>query len=408
MRRPRRVAALLACALLSASGCAGDRRVERTPVSFWTTRAPETLAGALRAFEEANPSLRVELRTLPASHLVDSVDVALAAGRAPDLCEVVSDRLGPWLERGTLSDWSAGVADLRPVMRGWEPCMVGDAIYALPWTVRAPVLLYDKALFASAQLDSSEAPATWDEFRTAAARVARTRGGARGFGIAAGSPSEYVSAWLTWAPGADDEAGEERPHTGRFASAGNANALAFLQSLVPYSIVAPQDSLEREFVRGRLGLVVAEPSLAARARAAGRSVGLAALPKRTSGAEETGPFASGDALVSFTTSRHKEDALRLARSLVEPSSLEALAAAEPLMVPARVGADTLAAFRGRAETVEALRLLATSRHRPHVRDWDTLEVHLGEAVAEVLAGRVSPERALAAADTFATSRRGIR
>ena len=401
-------AALLAVSLFATAGCAPKRAVERTPVAFWTSRSQESLAGALRAFEDANPSLRVVLRTLPASELPDSVEAALTAGRAPDLCEVGMEDLGPWLERGVLTDWSAGVADLRPAMRGWESCMVGDAIYAMPWTLRAPVLLYDRELLARANCDSAQAPDSWDAFRTAAGRVSRLRGGVRGFGIAAGTPAEYARAWLAWAPGAGGELVSSGLDSSRVASAANADALAFLQSLVPFSLVAAQDSLEREFVRGRLGLVLADPSLALTARAAGRNVGVAGLPSRGSDSLEFGPYASGEALVSFSVSRRKEDALRLARSLVDPASLEAQAAAEPDLLPARVGADTLAAFRGRADAVAALRMLATARTRPRMRDWARVEAHLGGAVEQVLAGRATPERALASADTFVTTHLGER
>ena len=409
MRRARLGAAVLAAAVLvAAAGCAPKRAAERTPVSFWTSRTAESLAGAVRAFEDANPSLRVAVRTLPASVMADSVEVALASGHAPDLCEMPTDSLGPWLERGVLTDWSAGVADLRPVLRGWGSCMLGDAIYALPWTLRAPVLLYDRELLARAGVDSSDAPATWDAFRTAAARVSRLGGGVSGYGIAAGSPAEHADTWLQWAMAAGGELVSDELDSSRVASEANAEALTFLRSLVPFSRVAPRDSLEREFVRGRLALLVADPSLASAARAAGRRVGLAALPRRSAASEEAGPWASGEALVSFTSSRHKEDALRLARSLVEPASLESLAAAEPGMLPARVGADTLAAFRDRADAVAALRLLATSRPRPPVRDWAPVEARLGEAVARVLDGLATPERALAEADTFVTTHLGTR
>ncbi len=401
-------AALFAVMLFAATGCAPKRVVERTPVAFWTSRSEASLAGAVRAFEEANPSLRVVLRTLPASELADSAEAALAAGRAPDLCEVSMEELEPWLERGVLTDWSAGVADLRPAMRGWESCMVGDAIYALPWTLRAPVLLYDRELLARAKCDSTQAPDSWDAFHTAASRVSRLRGGVRGFGIAAGTPAEYARAWLAWAPGAGGELVSSGLDSSRVASPANADALAFLQSLVPFSLVAAQDSLEREVVRGRLGLVIADASLALTARAAGRSVGVAGLPSRGIDSLAYGPYASGEALVSFSASRRKEDALRLARSLVDPASLEAQAVAEPDLLPARVGADTLAAFRDHADAVAALRMLATARTRPRMRDWPRVEAHLGEAVEQVLAGRATPERALAWADTFVTSHLGDR
>ncbi|MBK7367908.1 MAG: hypothetical protein IPJ04_08315 [Candidatus Eisenbacteria bacterium] len=49
----------------------------------------------------------------------DSIAAALASGALPDLCVLDSTAMPALLERGDLSDWSAGVADLRDSLTGW-------------------------------------------------------------------------------------------------------------------------------------------------------------------------------------------------------------------------------------------------------------------------------------------------
>src|SRR5262249_56074556 len=98
------------------------------------------------------------------------VGAAGEAGHPPDLCELDRDEVARFMDRGWLSDWSAGVADLAPGVRGWELCRLGDALYGLPWLLDTRVLLYNRALLARAGLDSTRAPETWDELHAASAR----------------------------------------------------------------------------------------------------------------------------------------------------------------------------------------------------------------------------------------------
>ena len=45
--------------------------------------------------------------------------------------ELSPEQAERFINDGLLSDWSAGVADLKPAVRGWELCSLGDAVYGL-------------------------------------------------------------------------------------------------------------------------------------------------------------------------------------------------------------------------------------------------------------------------------------
>jgi ABC-type glycerol-3-phosphate transport system substrate-binding protein len=406
--RPPGSLLLVALLLLPAGGCVPRRPAERPAVTFWTSWPRAAVAPLLDRFHAAHPGVRVELRELPAGALADSARAAVVGGHPPDLCQLPGEDLGEWLAGGSLSDWSAGVADLRSQLRGWEQCMVGDAIYGLPWTLSAPVLVYDRDLFARAGLDSARAPATWAEVRGAALRVRRLTGVAHGLGLAWGSPAERTASWLPWAFVADGAIPGVGGDSSRIACPGNEEALAFLASLRPALLLAPRDSLERAFVAGRLGMLLADATLAEAAARAGRRPGAGLVPRPAEASGLSASPASGAVLASFTHSRRKEDALRLARFLVEPASALALSAAVPEALPSRVDADSVGAFAARPFAAIALRQLATARYTPRLRGWPALEARLGEAVGDVIEGRASAAAALAAADSFAASRRTAR
>ncbi len=405
---PRPVGPLLAglawLALL-AGGCAPRRAAERPAVTFWTAFPRAAVEPLVARFHAANPGIRVELRQLPKAAIADSARAALAAGRPPDLCQLAGGSLGEWLADGSLSDWSAGVADLRGELRGWEQCMVGDAIYGLPWTLSAPVLVFERGLFARAGLDSARAPATWAEVR-AAAQALRRLPGVHGLGLAWGSPAERSASWLPWALVNDGGLPGPGPDSSRFARAENAQALEFLASLRPALLLAPRDSLERAFVAGRLGMLLADATLAEAAERAGRHPGAGLVPRPAEASGLSASPASGAVLVSFTHSRRKEDALRLARSLVEPASAFALLATVPGALPAR--ADAESALAGRPFAAIVLRQLVTARYAPRGRGGAALEARLGAAVADVVEGRAAAAAALAAVDSGAASPRAGR
>lgn len=407
MIRGRRLLAFACVAFACvAFACTPRGPVERPPVEFWVSWPLEAVTPIVQRFEAENPGIHVRLRHLPDGVRDDSLAYALQTGHAPDLCQLTGARMPGWLAGGSLSDWSAGVADLRDSLRGWDLCMVGDAIYGLPWTLRTPVLLYEKRLFARAGLDSTHAPATWGELRSAAARLDRLPGGIHGFGVPAGSARELTRTWLPWVWSDGGDLFTAGRDSSRLHEPSAVAALELLVSLEQSGLAASRDSLEREFLAGRLGMLVADPSLAEAALRAGLRPGAALVPASDRGTSAT--WADGEVLVSFTGSRHKEQALKLARYLVLASSAQSLAAAAPAAWPSRVDAESTAWYSQRPNGAVTLRQLATAHFAPRHRDWPALEARLGEAVWEALSGRASASAALAGADSFVVSQLGSR
>ena len=401
MRRGGARGASILVVLALALSCGRRTSTHPVEVTFWQTWPVEAIAPLARRFEDANPGVHIVITQLPSEGATDTLALAAQSGRPPDLVELTPEQTADFIDQGLLSDWSAGVADLKPDVRGWELCSLGDAMYGLPWLLRTRVLLWNRALFARAKLDTTRAPGTWDELKDAAARIEKLGGGVHGFGLT-DAPGERFVSFMTFAWGNGGELLSARLDSCRIDSPENAEALEFLLSLAPVSLVAGRDSLASEFERGRLGLWIADAGYAveARRRDPGLPLGAALVP---SPAEDHGTHAStgtGTVLASFTRSRRKEDALRFARYLGERQNTLALAAALQTVFPPHPGVEEAPEYRDRPEVRLILRQLETAHFEPLLRDRNLMLGAVDSLVGDALAHRRSARATVGLADSL--------
>jgi len=406
------VAGLALAMLAIGSGCTprAPEPARAREIVFWTTFPQRAVAPVLARFEAANPGVHVVPVTLPAASAHDSIAAAVAAGRTPDLCQFASADLPAHLASGALSDWSAGVADLRDTLLGWPTCMVGDAIYGLPWVLHTGALFYDKALLSRAGLDASRPPETWQQLEAASARVQRLRGGVHGCGIPSGGGGGRFEMFMPLAWGDSSDVLSPAGDSTRFDCPGSVEALELLMRLRRAGVVADRARLEDEFAAGRLGFLVADGALFARlhGNAAART-GVAPLPSPSASYGHHAALASAEVLASFTTSKRKEDALRLARFLLLPDNVLALVAAVPGALPAYRGAEAWKRYQDRPGERTLVHGLEAARYAPVHHEWPAMEAAIEFELALALDGRKSAERAVTDADSTLAelaSRRG--
>ncbi|MEQ1834762.1 MAG: sugar ABC transporter substrate-binding protein [Candidatus Eisenbacteria bacterium] len=409
MRRLRRLGpiaavVLLALAAVLAGACA--RSPKKQQVVFWITWPIDAVRPIEQRYEALHKDINVKLVVMPWEGLRDSLAAALAAGNPPDLCQMHSTDLPPFLSGSSLSDWSAGVADLRPALRGWPMVMVGDAIYGLPWLLRTQVLYWNRDLFFRAKLGPARGPQTWDELRQAATAIQRLRDGVHGYGLAVTDSGATFRAVLPYLLSNGGSLMTEEFDSSRVDSPENLQALEFVQSLRPSTLLASDDSLAREFEAGRLGLLLAGSELGVRLQRSGRGprYGVELVPRPAPERGARTALAAGEVLVSFTNSHHKEDALRLARFLVQDDNALALATLIQFMQPASVTADTAAWYRTRPEQQIMFRQLASVAYLPQHRDWAAMHRVLANEFGAAIGGWRGARAALAVADTFVARR----
>jgi len=411
--RAARPIALAAALAMLGFGCAREPR--RTQIVFWQSRPLEAIAPLLRQFEAEHPEFAVKLQQLPPRQMADSIDAALRSGHLPDLCECPSPMMPRLVAGAVLADWSAGVADLRDSVRGWELCSRGETIYGLPWVLEPRMLFFNRSLFARAGLDSARAPETWEEMARDAAsieRLARHTPGSDVHGLGLGDPGseQQFEDFMPLAWGRGGEILSADLDSSRFDSPENREALGFLLRLRRAGALGSVEQLGRDFAAGRLGLVCADGALAGRIAPGTLDFGVALMPRPDGEQGRHASIARGGVLASFRDSHQKEAALRLARFLIDPERVQRVSAGEIGVVPARLAADRPPASppaAGGAAAIERAMILQIEdvHFPPNHAAWDSMKLAIQAGLARAWTDSLAPPDSAAARATAAVDRR---
>lgn len=114
---------------------------------------------------------------------------AFVAGEAPDVCVMVINSTKVFADGGMIQpiDDFVSTDDLNDFWPGlMDNCKVDGKLYGVPYLRSTPVLYYNKTLFDKVGLDSSAAPATWDDMVKASDALASA--GVKGYGF-------YADSW---------------------------------------------------------------------------------------------------------------------------------------------------------------------------------------------------------------------
>lgn len=137
-------------------------------------------------FEKANPNIKIESKDAFPCSDPTTFEAKLSGGQMEDLFYVNYTNVQTVLARGGAADISAHMdklvagKELRPdLVKYFQDA--GGKTFGVPRTNYSMGLVYNRALFTKAGLDSNKPPATWDEVRTAAKKIADSGGGAVGY-----------------------------------------------------------------------------------------------------------------------------------------------------------------------------------------------------------------------------------
>jgi multiple sugar transport system substrate-binding protein len=390
--RPRLLLGALLTVLLA---CAPAPRAQT--IVFWQFWPSDVVAPLLAGFEREHPGWKVRMEQLTWQSGLEKITAAIASGNVPDLCEMGSTWMPRMLASGQLADWSAGVTDLRPRLRGWELCATGGKAYGIPWLMGTRALFYNKTLFARAGLDSTRPPETWEELRDAAAAIQRLGGEVRGFGVQAGERGVLFKKFMPFAWGNGGRILSDDLTAADFDSPRNVEALEFYLGLRKSGVLDRQDMLDRAFKEGRLGLEVSGAWLfkSIPRDAPGLRYGVALVPRPERERGFHASFAGGEVLVSFAAAKQPRAALELARYLARPENARTLAAAAMSVQPASIGADTSAYYLDRPNEQLMIRQFETAVPTPNHPAWVDMEAAIEDEVEQALYDKKTAARAVA-------------
>ncbi|WP_210506275.1 sugar ABC transporter substrate-binding protein [Naasia sp. SYSU D00057] len=193
------------------SGPVEDPEQEVT-ISFasWIGESDE-MAQIKKAFEKEHPTIKVELRAVPADSMTQTLTTQIAGNNPPDVAFVDASTVAAFASRGALVNLDNYISrsdvvdpdDYVDVFRTFAT--FEDSMYGLPIDGESTALFYRTDMFEAAGIDGP--PTTWEELEETAAKL--TQPDKKQYGLAMFAPESayywYPFLWQNGGNVLDDE-----------------------------------------------------------------------------------------------------------------------------------------------------------------------------------------------------------
>ncbi|MFI7151183.1 ABC transporter substrate-binding protein [Nonomuraea sp. NPDC050022] len=208
------VAAALALAVTACGGSAqpaggGSGGKVTLTVTVWNLAKTPEFKALFDAFEQANPTIKIQPVDILADDYADKVTTMLAGGDDTDVITMknVTD-YSRYSSRGQLLDVTdlAKSADTAK-LAGLDAFKVSDKYFALPYRQDFWLLYYNKTYFDKAGV-KAPAALTWDEYAKLAQRLTKTEGGKKVYGTYQHTWRSVVQAVSAAQTGGDQLSGD--------------------------------------------------------------------------------------------------------------------------------------------------------------------------------------------------------
>jgi multiple sugar transport system substrate-binding protein len=231
-----------------------------------TTEAKAQFDNQVKAFEKANPSIKV--KGIEYQWLGSTFAARLAAGTLPMVLTV------PFTDARTLGD-NGQLANLTPLVKKWpyfkqfNPAVIAEGttakgkVVGIPTAAYAQALHYNRKLFTQAGLDPNKPPTTWAQLRQYAKQIAEKTGAA---GYAQMGQSDNTAGWIlttvAYALGGRMEEGSGTHATATLNNPYTAQALNILRQMrwTDNSMGSTFDyswgTINQAFAAGKIGMFI--------------------------------------------------------------------------------------------------------------------------------------------------------
>jgi multiple sugar transport system substrate-binding protein len=401
-RRVVLLAVVLVCSVLGAAGCGSGGsagQAGRTVVVFWQFFPSEQVQPVLDEFMKQNPDIEVRMEQLTWQSGLEKITASVAAGNAPDLCELGSTWFPRFASQGALADWSDSAAALEAELTGWDMARVGGKTWGLPWLIGTRALFWNKELFARAGIDTTRGPATWVELTDAARRVNALGDGVAGWGANAGERYVLFKKVMPFAWGAGGALLTPDGKASAFDSPANVEGVTQYLALAKLGRVDRQEQIDDAFLAGKVGATISGSWLLRKApkQAPALRFGVSLIPPPALDRGKLASFLGGELLVSFARSKNQAAAWRLARYLVSKEASLAVARVNQAVQPAAVGAIDDPFYADDPHQRALLEQLASAVPTPNHPAWLDMESAIEDEVEKALYGKQTAAQAVAAA-----------
>jgi len=294
MKRTLWIAAILLVAVLTLSACAPTGQQAAAPaeagvttITMWSYEPPDApwMDAYIKAFEEKNPTIKINYTPLPEDEYQTKVATAIAAGSPPDVA--VIENKG-WMKSGKvveLSDqlalWGIDPADFNPggIGRITLEGDIADGIFAIGEFVGGNVLFYNKDMFDAAGLEypPADRSLTWPEYAEACRLLAKPSRNPMEAVYGCAVPVYSFGIWTKWLYGEDGRQAIGNINSPEMVEAWNLGTALVREGMAPNaSVMAAFPAGESDmFAQGKIAMTQSDFSEAAKYQEQGISFGIA-------------------------------------------------------------------------------------------------------------------------------------
>jgi multiple sugar transport system substrate-binding protein len=386
------VGVAVACVALVFVGCNGgnDQANDDGTVTleFWhiSYHSENVMQPIIDEFEAANPGVKVNLRQLTWATADQQITIALAAGLPPDICELGNSMVPRFSYENVLLDITERSAHLRDEYIMWEPGMIDDRVYALPWGVGTRILFINDDLMKRAEIPPGTIPNTWSEMLEIAQKIDALGDDVYGMGLHAGdslAPYQRVLPYI-WGNGGSTLTFDLTE--ANISSNETVEALEFVKRLRPYSMIDQSREIDRAFGEGLIGMQISGPwlfrLLPSRYPNLRYSTGLVPKPDKRGGTHAS--TLGGQMLVVFKKTKHPELAYKLAEFVTSLEKTLPICRNQRNVLPAAKAGFDDPQFTDDPQLTAFMEQTRQARSFPPHPRWTAIERMMSRAVEEIL------------------------
>jgi multiple sugar transport system substrate-binding protein len=368
----------------------------RVVVSYYSAQTGPIFEAMAEEFEKNNPDIDIQIEVVNWDNLEQKLTTDVAGGTAPDISIIGTRWLAGYVQEGIaepLDEYMSDEFKAQFIDVFMSPSVFDGETYGLPVAASARAMYYNKAMFEQAGI--AEPPATWDELKDAAAKIAALGDDIYGFGIQ-GKEIETDAYWYYafWTHGG------ELLEDGRSGIASDAGVQAanLYKSMIDEGLTQPgvtgynRENMQDLFKQGRLGILLTGPWLRGQMQEEAPDIeyGIAPIPEGTTRAT----YGVTDSIIMFASSDVKEDAWRF---------LEEAAFIDKWRREFTLKEGFLPVFRSVAEDphfaddpqlAAFTELLPHAKFAPIIPNWEEMADATTRALQQIYLGEAPPEQAL--------------
>ncbi len=178
---------------------------EQVTLDLWTIDDPGEYHYVMaEEFDEQNPNITVNVRTVQFEDMVNDLARAIATGDAPDITYIDNPEVALFASRGLLMDLKPYIEDSDVINQDdiypgpLASVTYEGGIYGIPRGANTIALYYNADMYEAAGLDPDNPPRTWDELYETSKALTDPENNVYGLAFSAVGTEEGTFQFLPW------------------------------------------------------------------------------------------------------------------------------------------------------------------------------------------------------------------